>query len=250
MTRHRFILPLDALPQPGTVTGVVSFPEEQAHQIARVLRLRPGSTVGVADGRGGEWDIRLTDIGNGRVLGTIQRYDTIGTDAVASLTLYQSLLKATKYELILQKCTELGVHRFVAVEAARCVPSDLGRARSERFGRIVREAAEQSGRVTVPLVEQTPQSYSDAMREAAAEGTVIVLWEEEQILHLHDVPLDVPAEAVSLFVGPEGGFTSEEIDLARSCGAHPATLGPRVLRAETAAIVGSALVLARTGDLG
>lgn len=249
MTRHRFILPPDKL-QPEKMTGEVIFPEVQSHQICKVLRLRPGSLVSVSDGRGGEWQVCLTEVGSRRTIGIIQSYQQKGPDTLTSLTLYQSLLKAAKFELILQKCTELGVHRFVPVETVRCVPSELGVARTERFRSIVREAAEQSGRVTVPVVEQWPELFKDALRSATNEGIAIVLWEDEHMARLRDIPLQQNAASVSLFVGPEGGFSGEEIEVARSCGAYTVSLGSRILRAETAAIVGSALVLAQTGDVG
>jgi 16S rRNA (uracil1498-N3)-methyltransferase len=92
--------------------------------------------------------------------------------------------------------------------------------------------------------------YENALAEAASAGRVVVLWEDERTVRLRDVSLGVPGEQVGLIVGPEGGLTPEEVALARDAGASVVSLGKRILRAETAAVVGSALVLAQSGALG
>jgi 16S rRNA (uracil1498-N3)-methyltransferase len=165
-----------------------------------------------------------------------------------ALTLYQGLLKGSKLELVLQKCTEVGVSRFVPVVTARAVPEAPSVSRQERFETIVREAAEQSRRGRIPHIGGVIR-LQDALIGATAAGPTVFLWEEEAGLRLEDLPWSDDVNTLSLFVGPEGGFTADEADAARTAGAYSVTLGPRILRAETAAIVGSALLLARYGDL-
>lgn len=221
------------------------FPAEQSHQVRSVLRLRPGETVVVLDGSGQEMLVRLSDVG-WEVVGAIEERRPNQSEPAANLVLYQGLLKGAKLDLVLQKGTEIGVAAFVPVSTARSVPEGTSETKQMRYQVIVREAAEQSGRGTIPQV-QSAISFRNAL--AAAEGTLIVPWEQETAVHLQDVPL-TKGETVSLFIGPEGGFTREEAEVARGSGAHLVTLGRRILRAETAAIVASALVLARLGELG
>ena len=242
VTIHRFFLPENSFQ-----AGHVRCPETTSRQILRVLRLRPGDHVGALDGTGCESIVRLTEVGT-EVRGIVERRGSNRAEPAARLALYQALVKGPKLETILQKCTELGVSRFIPVASARSIPGDLNPGRVERFGRIVREAAEQSQRGRVPAIE--PQmTFADALERAAAEGPTVFLWEGEEIVRVRDLALS-PGSAVSLFVGPEGGFAPDEAEAARAAGARVATLGPRILRAETAAIAGSALVLARMGDLG
>jgi 16S rRNA (uracil1498-N3)-methyltransferase len=242
VTLHRFFLP------PGSVQhGVVAFPAGISHQIERVLRLKPGDRVVALDGSGTEHVVLLQAVSRS-TRGSIESTRHNQAEPATRLTLYQGLLKGAKLELVLQKGTELGVSRFVPVATARAVPAEPSAARQGRFEAIVREAAEQSGRGRIPEI-MVPARLPDAITEACATGPTIFLWEQEQIVRLADVSLPPAAGEMSLFVGPEGGFTGDEAEAARSAGAHTVTLGRRILRAETAAIVGSALLLARCGEL-
>jgi 16S rRNA (uracil1498-N3)-methyltransferase len=233
MTFHRFFLP------PGSIDADrVTIPEEQRKQIQTVLRLRPGARIVVLDGTGSEYIVRLTEEGGA----VEERRDNLAEPAV-QLSLYQANLKASRLELVLQKCTEIGVSRFVPVDTARSVASEPGSSRRRRYQAIIREAAEQSGRGLLPRLD-SPMRLEDALADAAARGPVVLPYEEETALRLDFTPLPQTGE-VSLVIGPEGGFAREEVASAREAGAHVITLGPRILRAETAAIVASALILAR-----
>ena len=243
LTLHRFFL--DAVALAGEQ---VVFPEQQAHQIKRVLRLRAGEQVVVLDGRGGEATVRLDEVGQ-RVTGQIVERRAGDAEPRTHLTLYQGLLKAAKIEWVWQKCTELGVSAFVPIVTQRAVPAEPNPARQHRFGVIVREAAEQSRRAIIPAVSP-PLRFGDAVHRAIDHGPTVLLWEDEQSVHLASAALPIDFTRVGLFVGPEGGFSRDEVALARRAGVQTVTLGRRILRAETAAIVGSALLLARLGDLG
>lgn len=242
VTLHRFFLPA------GSVrAGQVLFPAETSRQIERVLRLKPGDRVLVLDDSGIEYTVSLYSVGR-TTTGSIESTCQNQAEPKTPLMLYQGLLKGSKLELILQKCTEVGVSRFVPVVTARAVPTDPSVSRQGRFETIVREAAEQSRRGRIPQIGGVIR-LQDALIEATAAGPTAFLWEEEAGLRLQNLPWSDDATTLSLFVGPEGGFTVDEADAARRAGAYTATLGPRILRAETAAIVGSALLLARYGDL-
>ena len=234
MTLHRFFVP-------PTSAGAdhVTFSPDQARQMQRVLRLRPGDRVIALDGTGKEYVVTLQDGFEGRIEET--RRNT--AEPSLTLTLYQGVLKGAKLELVLQKCTEIGVDRFVPVTTARAVPADPSPSRQRRFETIVREAAEQSRRGCVPAIEPAID-LAQALQCAAANGPIVLLWEEGGC-PLRQLTCGPAPSTLSLFVGPEGGFSEEEVELARRGGAQIATLGPRILRSETAAIVGAALLLAR-----
>jgi 16S rRNA (uracil1498-N3)-methyltransferase len=242
VTLHRFFLP------PGSWHGgVVAFPADTSRQIERVLRLKPGDRVVALDGTGMEHLVVLETVGR-TTSGSVQSTRHNEAEPAIWLTLYQGLLKGSKLELVLQKCTEVGVSRFVPMATARAVSAEPSASRQARFESIVREAAEQSRRGRIPKIAGTVQ-LQEAMTQACAAGPTVVLWEEEESLNLKHLPRPGEAGTMSLFVGPEGGFTSDEAELARAAGAQTVTLGPRILRAETAAIVGSALLLAHCGEI-
>jgi 16S rRNA (uracil1498-N3)-methyltransferase len=242
VTLHRFFVAATAISETQ-----VLFPADQAHQIRRVLRLQQGDRVIALDGSGSELIVRLSCVAD-TVAGTVEERRANDAEPSAKVDLYLGLLKGAKIELVLQKCTEVGVSRFVPVSTSRAVPGEPGIARQRRFETIVREAAEQSRRGRLPAISGTVP-YTSALQEASGHGRVLLLWEEEQSRHLRELQIS-SREPISLFVGPEGGFTAAEVDEALALGVQVATLGPRILRAETAAIVGAALVLSLLGDLG
>ncbi|HEV7666861.1 MAG TPA: RsmE family RNA methyltransferase, partial [Chloroflexota bacterium] len=158
-----------------------------------------------------------------------------------------------KFEQVLQKLTEVGVAAVVPVLTARSVvrePPD--ERRQTRWRAILREAAEQSGRGTIPqLTAAVP--FADAIAQATAEGVTLVGYEQERQQTLRTALTAVrPAQrarTVGIFVGPEGGYTPDEAAVAQRAGAHLITLGPRILRTETASPILAALVLYELGDL-
>jgi len=162
--------------------------------------------------------------------------------------LYQGMLKGSKFETVVQHCTEVGVSNVTPIVSERSIFMEPSDARQRRLEVIAREATEQCRRGLVPTIGQ-PQQFTDAVAQAARAGPVVMLWEDEQAQQVRDVKLPLDVRQVALFVGPEGGFSAHEVDLLRHHGGHLATLGPRTLRAETAAIVGSALLLARCDTL-
>jgi 16S rRNA (uracil1498-N3)-methyltransferase len=250
MTLHRFVLPADALVYTsGETREKVTFGGDQARQIRKVLRLREGDRVLALDGAGSEYVVRLRAVSERQTTGLVEERRPSAREPSVPIWLYLGVLKGAKFELVLQKCTEIGVRGFVPVVTARSVSAEPGSSRQRRFETIVREAVEQSRRGMLPIVSQ-PVSYPEAVRQARAKGTSILLWEAERSLGLPEVIRDVPNGSVCLLVGPEGGFTEDEVARAQDAGVRVAGLGPRILRSETAAIAASALVLAHFGDLG
>lgn len=242
VTLHRFFLPPDAMDGDGVV-----FPAEQSHQIRRVLRLQPGDQVIALDGTGAEFTVRL-DMTPNDVTGAVEERRWNSAEPRARVVLYQGLLKGAKLELVLQKGTEIGVAEFVPVLTARSIPGDISPARQRRYEAIIREAAEQSRRGTLPPLSPM-QSFDVALETASVAGPILLAFEDADGAGLCDM-VRADWTRCSLFVGPEGGFSTDEVEQARALGAHIVTLGPRILRAETAAIVSAALALGTLGELG
>jgi 16S rRNA (uracil1498-N3)-methyltransferase len=160
------------------------------------------------------------------------------------LTLYQALMKRDKFEWVLQKGTEIGVTHFVPLVTQRSLVQDIDIKESKqlRWQKILTEAAEQSGRGCIPTLHP-PQTLAEALAAHPAQRGLIA-WEEAEGLTIRGALAggERPSQ-ISLFIGPEGGFAAEEVAAAQVAGIQAITLGKRILRAETAALVASALIL-------
>ena len=245
MAMHRFFVSPDA--RHG---ARIRFDDAQAQQMRRVLRLRPGDRVVALDGAGRQYEVELDEVG-ATAAGRVLAEAAAAGEPVARLTLYQSLLQRDKFEWVLQKGTEIGVAVFAPVITRRSLVRDaeLGPERLARWRRIIQEAAEQSGRGALPAL-RPPLPFAAAAAEAAGYGRALIAWEGEARRTLGEA-LAAPPEplTVALYVGPEGGFDPVEVEAATGHGALPVTFGPRILRTETAALVGAALVLYQLGEL-
>jgi 16S rRNA (uracil1498-N3)-methyltransferase len=212
-----------------------------AHQLARVLRLGPGDHVLLLDGLGEACAVELTELSRDAVAGRVTSRGPAGNEPSVALQLYLALMRPERFEWALQKGVELGARRLVPVQFARSLPADRAEAKKlERWRRIVREAAEQSCRGLLPELA-APMPFAAACAEAAALGPAALLYEGEGA-HLRDRLREPPA-ILSLLSGPEGGITPEEVELAAAQGIPPVSLGPRILRAETAPVAAAAMVL-------
>lgn len=231
----------------ATVTG------ELYRHMARVLRLKAGSEVQLTDASGRQFAGVIEEVG---AKSLIVRITATGSapepEAGLKITLYQGLPKGEKLDLILQKCTELGVSEVVTFDAERSIVKLRGERSASRLGRcekIVQEAARQSGRRSAPKVV-LGGSLEEVLREA--RHTVrLLLWEGEQTVGLRET-LDAheSPESVAIVVGPEGGVSAEEVELARACGFTPVSLGRRILRTETAGLAMLAILQFHWGDMG
>jgi len=222
------------------------------HHLSRVLRLRPGDRVTLFDGVGREAEVRLASGPGSGMEAEIEALHQRPRLPGPALTLLVSSLKADKLEWVAQKATELGVDRLQPVETERAVvrPSAASaRRRHERLQRIVQEAGRQCGRAWLP--ELGPTAPLEAALQAH-RGLGIVLWEEAAVdgRLRHRLEAAGTPEAVTVLVGPEGGLSAPEIERVESHGFLRASLGPTILRAETAAIAAVALVGAHYGRLG
>ena len=212
-------------------------PAEQHH--ARVARMRGGEEVEVFDGRGTIASARISRITRDEVALEVGA-PILRRESSLSLRLAMALIQLEKFELVLQKATELGVSAILPLLTDRGeVRVDRVKGKSERWEKIVLEAAKQSGRATIPRIEP-PASFGSAIR---GEGTPILFEAEAEPRPA------TSASGATLFIGPEGGWSEDEIRLAVESGAAIERLGPRRLRAETAAMAALTIIGARFGDL-
>ncbi len=261
---HRFFL-TDRPLEPGAEVDLAPL----AHQLRAVLRMAPGDRILLLDGSGHAYPTEILALGRREARGRILDRQPLHTEPPIHVTLYLCALKGEKFEWVLQKGTELGVARFVPVISARTIvrPAEALRRKYRRWQAILREAAEQSGRAHIPELGE-PLTWSQAV--AHGEGMRFLIWEKAgepglgtALSRLAGPRVSVsPPEPeaspsgsgevsrVSLLVGPEGGITREEAIQAQEAGWTAVGLGPRILRAETAALAAATLVLHYRGDLG
>ena len=222
--------------------------EDERHYLLDVLRLAPGDPVEVFDGEGGLHDARLAPTGDALELGP--RRDVAAP--AARIHLAFALAKGEKNDLVVQKATELGVACLLPFAAARSVvklDAERGEERARRWRRIAEEAARQCGRADVPEV-RVPARLSDVLSGVAHEAPGACLLAFDAAGAPFAEALDPSAPLHLALTGPEGGLAPEELAACATAGARLARLGPRILRAETAAIAVVALLQHRLGDLG
>ncbi len=236
---HRFFLSPDAFHGEQLV-----FPPDIARQIRSVLRLHPGDEVLTLDGRGNAFRVALTHVGKSEAGGRILERMAAGGEPAGELILCQAISKGERFEWVLQKGTELGVTVFQPIITQRTLRRQPGEGRWARWRRIIREAAEQSGRGRLPRL-LAPVSFAEALTGVQGLGILPAVMADQPVR----AALADASWPVTLFVGPEGGFAPEEMAEARAAGVLPVTLGPRILRTETAAIALVTLTLAALGEL-
>lgn len=250
MRLHRFFLPNGTLQvdQPVDLTPIL-------HQLRAVLRLQPGVQLCLLDGLGSEFVVELQHLEQRQTHGLVLSQRAAHGEPPFPLIVYQCSLKADKFEWVLQKGTELGVTAFVPVISQRSVvrPAAALVKKYDRWRAILREAAEQCGRGVIPTLA-APLLWSEAVMQA--RGLRLVPWEEASIadgrLQIADCVggSATDQQAINLLIGPEGGITQDEIIAARRAGWQIVSLGPRILRAETAALASITLVMAYGGGFG
>jgi 16S rRNA (uracil1498-N3)-methyltransferase len=231
--------------------GRVTFDALESRHLTRALRLKPGDTVIASDGAGHDYTVRLESVGaraTGTVLGVAARH----VESPLAITLVQAVPKGDKMETIVRAATELGVaHVRPAITARTVVRLGAGAAaeRAERWRRVAREAAKQCGRTVVPDVA-VPVPLPACLDAARDSELALCLWEGEAPPLASACDTARRPRRAAVLVGPEGGFEAAEVDAARHSGWHVTSLGPRILRTETAGPAIIAILQSRFGDLG
>lgn len=226
-----------------TVTG------DDARHIGRSLRMRPGEELTLCDTCGTDCRCVVESVSDAAVLVKVLERRPSDTEPTVAVTLYQGYPKGDKLETVIEKAVELGVSRIVPVLTERSVarPDDKSAARKlERWQRRALEAAKQCGRGRIPQVEPMIP-FAELPRRIGAHGTALFCYE------LGGQPIsrsiDAAAEDIAIFIGPEGGISALEAQALAEAGASAVTLGPRILRTETAPLAAVTAVMLLTGNM-
>ena len=231
--------------------GFVTLDNEESHHISKVLRLQVGTKIELIDGRGKLFSAAVAELGR-RVVAQVLDQVAIESDTNTPLTLCQGDLKGKKMDLLVQKCTELGIHRFISFTSSR----SQGRVEKERvdkkclrWRKMVEAACKQSRRLVLMDIEAV--SFNDLMyRDHLTDSVLkIIFWEKEQLADLLSVDWSQSYKEACIMLGPEGGFSADEVELSRKKGWISMSLGKRILRAETAALAAVSIVQHRLGNI-
>ena len=224
--------------------------EEDARHATRVLRMKPGENCELfADGK--RFSSEILSLDNGKVEVRITG-EMPSTEAKLRITLYQGLPKADKMELIVQKSVELGACAVVPVAMSRCVvqlDAKDGRKKQERWQKIAREACKQSGRCEMMQVTE-PISFKQMLAKLAQHQAAIVPWEDAREYSLARFHQEHPGVTdLAIVIGPEGGMSEDEIARMKEASCQSVTLGPRILRTETAGLCAMSALFCLYGDM-
>ena len=241
---HRFFVSRSAISD-----GKVTIAGDDVKHIARVLRLGAGDTISICDGERTDYICTIADVQKDCVVADIKEQMPNKNESELCVTLYQGLPKGDKMDYIIQKCVELGVSRIVPVVMKRSVAkAGASSSKTARWQRIASEAAKQCVRGIIPVVEE-PMDFSTMKKEIAQSELCIIPYENEHDGKLKEVlKKSVDAKNISIIIGPEGGFDEQEVISAIESGAHAVTLGPRILRCETAPVATVSAVMYELGD--
>ena len=233
------------------VDGLAELPAEEAKHALKVLRLRPGDEVCAMDGGCRRWRGEIARVDGPSV--RVRLLEPLpDNEPPVRVTVYEGLPKADKLELIAQKLTELGAAALIPLRMERCVvklDKRDGAKRRERLEKIAREAAKQCRRA-MPMAVAEPMDWRDALEAMAGHDLLLIPWEAAVDGRLSDMRARFPdARDIGIVIGPEGGISAPEMDRLTAAGGRAVTLGPRILRTETAAVVAAALAMGLWGDL-
>jgi 16S rRNA (uracil1498-N3)-methyltransferase len=232
--------------------GQVALKGSELKHLRTVRRLRAGDEIELFDGQGKRYSARIAKEDSNQAVVEITG---IYPEASSSLNLVlgQALPKARKMDIIVQKATELGVSTLIPFSCARTVPQydeKRGSVREKRWQKIAREAAKQCGRTTVPEIRKIV-SFRELLKLYPDFGLKLTPWEEERSRGLKALlKRSHKKKKIFMVVGPEGGFTAEEISQAKRSGFIPVSLGKRILRTETVALTLLSIIQFELGDLG
>lgn len=238
---NRFFIKRESIEETAiTITG------EDVQHITKVLRLQKGDRIMLCDGEGNDYLAEIREMDKHSVITKVLDKGASSGEPDIDVVLYQGIPKAAKMDLIIQKCTEMGINRIVPVFTARTVvklESERDeRKKIERWSKIAEEAAKQSGRGIVPIVDM-PMNFTGALEDSKKLDMVIVPYELEDSVSVKEALQKNRAARIGFFIGPEGGFQVEEVQEAKNAGAIPVTLGSRILRTETAGLAVLAAIM-------
>ncbi|MBU0600455.1 16S rRNA (uracil(1498)-N(3))-methyltransferase [bacterium] len=221
---------------------------EQVHYLKNVLRLKKKEEIIILDGKGWEYKTEVERINTNKIK-VVSKEEIFHPLENYSLILYQSLLKSPKMDFLVQKTSELNVSKFVPIvttRSLRYLSKEVVKNKVAHWQKIAMSSASQSKRVRLMEIAEPIWLKKDFLKKETF-GKAVVFWEEEQKNLREELLFLKDPKSISLFVGPEGGLTKEEIDLLRSQGVVSVSLGNQILRSETAAVVVVAIILYQWG---
>ena len=245
---HRFF----TNPENITDEKIILRGSDVAH-IRTVLRLKRGDRVDVLDGRGNCYIVILTRVGRDQVESSIYlKEDANDCESPFKICLGQGMVKGTGFDGIVRKSVELGVNKIFPVCANRCI-SKLSKEDSvkkiDRWQKIAREASKQCGRSRVPDVVAKPSTVKDFCFANQKSDLKLIFWEEERSIRVNGLSETNQLTSAAILIGPEGGFTSQEVESSKKYGFQSVSLGPRLLRTDTAPLAAIAILQNHWGDL-
>ena len=235
-------------PPPLPLNTHFELPPEAAHHASRVLRLRVGDAVQIFDGLGNMLDATIHSLqGKHVILGNLQT-SMVQPEKSLQIVLAQAMCSSEKMDWIVQKSVELGVSEIVPIQTQRSVAKLSGsraEKRAEHWRQVAIYACEQCGRNTLPLINP-PQEFSSWLAQTKHDSSSKFILLPGGATSLRNQA--IPQQRVTLLIGPEGGLSNDEANVAQQLGFSPVLLGPRVLRTETAAIAGISAIQTLWGD--
>lgn len=221
---------------------------EKSHYLFNVMRCKKGDLISVIDGLGKVYKAEIQSIKNGIVFIDILKDISLDTESPFNLILCQGIIKGQKMDIVIQKTTELGIKRIVPIISERVIVKETNKLK--RWKKIAEEATEQCGRAFIPIIEEPikiENFFSQVNSNDSQTLKGLIFWEEggepiKDALKRFTSVDDQRSTPLYIFIGPEGGLTSQEVGLAEEAGFVKTTLGKRLLKSETAAIVSVAIV--------
>ena len=246
MLRRFYLENTAGLGQGGSIQG------PDAKHIRTVLRMKAGDHLIVFDGQGNDFEAEIEQVTTTDIKIVPLKKVKMKTDSPVQITLAQAMLKGKKMDLLARQITELGIARWMPFISERAVPtpkSDKQKKRLQRWQTIMVESLKQCRRSRLPRIDPVV-SFEQALEAAEEVNFKLIFWEEET-QSLHETLAKAPKDQSPIFavLGPEGGFSEAEINFAKSLGYHSVSLGPRILKAETATVTVCALLQYHFGDL-
>lgn len=217
---------------------------ENSQHIVAVLRGRVGDEITVCDGEGTDYNCTLVDVNKKQALAKIIDVVKNTNEPDLKITLFQGLPKGDKMELVIQKCVEIGIDKIVPVKTDFTVVKldNKEDKKVARWNKISEAAAKQCGRGKIPVVENIV-SFKEAMERISDFDGAIIPYEKEKDRGIKQFLSDFRGKSIAVFIGPEGGFSDNEIQLALEKNVSSVTLGKRILRTETAGLVTGVILL-------
>ena len=245
---HRFFTP----PEYISDEKVIMRGSDVAH-IRTVLRLKRGDRIQVLDGRGNCYTVILTHVGRDTIESSINSKDDANNcESPLKICLGQGMVKGTGFDSIVRKSVELGVDKVVPVRTNRCI-SKLSREdlpkKIDRWKRIAAEASKQCSRSRVPEIGPKPISVKEFCLVNQYCDLKLIFWEEELTIRIKDLSNKKKLNSAAILIGPEGGFSAKEVESSKKCGFQSVSLGPRLLRTETAPLAAISILQNYWGDL-